>query len=123
MQLFCDCEKPAATAQHSYPTKGGTAMPACGNRLGPTSHAFRLSRMMPKDLLGQTCLSSLSFRLHRFFAADDVAGIDAPTDLIDHYAEAANTAFISLTLLHTLPRTLFCYFLRYLLLSHDFLLL
>ena len=75
--------------------------------------------MMLKDLLAQTCLSSLSFRLHRFFAADDVAGIDAPTDLIDHYAEAANTAFISLTLLHTLLRNL----LRYLLLSHGFLLL
>ena len=70
-------------------------------------------------LLMQTCLSSLSFGLHRFFAADDVTGIDAPTDFIDHDAEAANTAFISLTLFHTLLGNLLCY----LLLSHDFLLL
>ena len=42
------------------------------------------------------------FRLHRFFAADDITGIDAPADLIHHYTEAANAAFISLTFLHTL---------------------
>jgi len=69
--------------------------------------------------LMQTCLSSLSFRLHRFFAADDITGIDAPTDFIDHDAESTNTAFISLTLFHTLLGNLFCYFF----LSHGFLLL
>ena len=74
--------------------------------------------MMPKDLLGRTCLSSFSLRLHRSFAADDIAGINAPTDLIDHHAEAAKTAFINLTLLHTLFGNLFCHFL----LRHDFLL-
>jgi hypothetical protein len=56
--------------------------------------------------------------LHRPFAADDVAGIHTPANLINCYSKSTDTAFISIALLYTLFRNLF----YRLLFSHDFLL-
>ncbi len=39
-------------------------------------------------------------RLHLFFAADDVAGVDAAADFIDHNAEATDGAFVGIALLN-----------------------
>lgn len=45
-------------------------------------------------------------RPHRFFAADDVAGIDTTTDLIDGYSKTTNAAFINITPFYTFLRDL-----------------
>jgi hypothetical protein len=58
------------------------------------------------------------FRSHWLFTADNVTGVDAPTDFIHHDREAANAALISIALLHSFLRNLLCNFL----LSHGFLL-
>ena len=55
-----------------------------------------------------------SLRLHLLFATDDVAHIDAPTDLIHLDGEAADAAFINIALLdaflgHSLRNLLLCH--------------
>ena len=39
---------------------------------------------------------------HLFLTADDVAGIDTTTDLIDRYSKTTNAALINIALLYTL---------------------
>jgi hypothetical protein len=62
--------------------------------------------------------SSPFFGLHLLFAADDVAGIHTPANLINCYSKSTDTAIINIALLYTLFRNLF----YRLLFSHDFLL-
>ena len=69
-------------------------------------------------MLEVDCYLSLSFRLHRFFTADDITGIDAPAHLIHSYTKTAHATFISFALLGTfLGNLLYCF-----LLNHGFLL-
>jgi len=60
--------------------------------------------------------------LHLFFTADDVASIDAPADLIHGDRQAANTAFINISLLYTFLYTFLCHFFYCLLDGHGSLL-
>ena len=57
--------------------------------------------------------------LHRFFAADDVAHIDAPADFVHPYGEPADTALIDIPLLHAFFRNRLRTFLRHFLLCHG----
>ncbi len=61
-------------------------------------------------------------RLHRLFAADDVARIHTSADLIHCYSESANVAFVDVALFYTLFYTLFCHFSSLFLFYHDLLL-
>jgi len=63
-------------------------------------------------------LSRPFFRLHLFFTADDIAGIQTPANFIHCYSKSANAAFVNIALLDNLFRNLF----HCLLLNHDFLL-
>ena len=57
--------------------------------------------------------------LHLFFAANDIAHIDAPADLVHPYSKSADAAFINIALLHTLLRNRLRSFLAHFLLCHD----
>ncbi len=58
------------------------------------------------------------FRLHLFFAADDVTSIHAPTDFIYCNCQTTNAAFVNISLFYTLWSHFFYWFLN----GHGFLL-
>jgi hypothetical protein len=57
--------------------------------------------------------------LHRFFAADDIAHIDAPADLVHPYGEPTDAALINIPLLHAFFRNRLRFFLGHFLLCHG----
>ncbi len=61
---------------------------------------------------------TLFFGFHRFFTADDVAGVNTPADFIHRDRQTAHSALVGIALLHTLLGN----FLHYFLCSHNFLL-
>ena len=66
-------------------------------------------------MLQANCYLSFFLRLHQFFTADDITGIDAPARLIYPYGKAAHTTFVNITLLDTLlANFLHCFFLNHL---------